>query len=383
MPATAAPPARQRQQAPAPIVPFVAAAHEHTEPVFDVTVTPGTTTQALSTIDVPAYGYLRHIWLQIEGTGGALGGGALNADYPFNLIQSISLNDVNGAPIFGPVDGYAMYVANLVGAYSNRCDAAVIQNYVGTVNTVLGIRVPIEISHHDGFGSLANQNAAASYKLNLTLNTLANIITGGAPTAPAVRIRGYLEAWSLPNETDVAGRPQAQFPPVHGTSQFWSQNVKAVAVGAQTIPLVRVGNLIRAIAFVARNAAGARTAACFPDPAQLNWDARSLNLDTQVYRTSLAHERTPGTSTGLPTGVFVYHFNHSVKNNAGDDNPTLWLPTVQSTRLELAGPVATAGNIQVLTNDVAPAETIPSERFVDTSQTGFHPQIGTSNANAQ
>lgn len=384
MPA-AAPPARRdaRQAPPVPIVPFTAAAHEHTEPVFDVTVTPGTSAQTLSTIDVPAYGYIRNIVLQIEGTGGALGGGALNADYPFNILSSVALNDVNGAPIFGPVDGYALYAANLIGGYAFRPDAAVLQSYVGTINTVHLLRIPVEISHHDGFGALANQNAAASYKLNLSVNTLANLVTGGAPTAPAVRIRGFLEAWSLPNETDVTGRPQAQFPPVHGTTQFWSQNIKAVTTGQQTIPLVRVGNLIRNIVFIARNASGVRTAGVFPDPAQINWDARSLLNDTQLYRTTVAHERTPGTSTALPTGVFAYHFNHSLKNAAGDDAPTFWLPTVQSSRLELVGTVATAGNIQILTNDVAPAETVPSERFVETSQTGFHPQLGTANAVAQ
>lgn len=364
---------------PVPIIPFTAAAHEHTEPIFDQTVTPGTSVQQLSTIDVPAYGFLRNIVLEVSGSGGALGGGALSADYPFNIFSSITLSDVNGAPIFGPLDGYAVLWSNIVGAYAGRPDPRTLPAYDGTINTVFFLRIPIEVSHHDGFGSLANQNAAASYKLNIAINTLANIITGGAPTAPAVRIRGYLEAWSLPNEVDVAGRPQAQFPPLHGTTQFWSQNVKAVSVGNNTIPLVRVGNLIRSIVVIARNAAGARTAAVFPDPAQLNWDARSILLDTQRYRNAVAYERTVVPSA-WDTGVFVYHFNHSNHNLAGDDSPTFWLPTVQASRLEIAGTVGTAGNLQILTNDVAPAEVIPAERFVETSDTGFRPDIGVSNA---
>lgn len=358
--------------APPALVPFTSAAHEHTEPVFDVSVTPSTTTQTLSTIDIPAYGFIRNIYLEVTSTGGAIGTGALGGDYPYNLIQSVALNDVNGAPIFGPIDGYAALWSNIVGGYAFNNDPRKVPWYVGTLTAFFPLRIPVEISHHDGFGALANQNSAASYKLNLTINSFTNMMaTLGTATAPTFRIRGYLEAWSLPNETDALGRPQQQFPPVHGTTQFWSQNVKAVNTGQQTIPLVRVGNLIRNIVFIARNSSGVRTANVFPDPAQIAWDARSLLLDTQNYRNALAYERLNNLLT-LDTGVFAYSFNHSTDNHSGDDNPSLWLPTVQATRLEVNGTVGTAGNIQILTNDVAPAEVIPTQRY-DEGGTGFHP----------
>jgi hypothetical protein len=35
-----------------------------------------------------------------------------------------------------------------------------------------------------------------------------------------------------------------------------------------------------------------------------------------------------------------------------------------------------AGSIQVVTNDIAPAEVRPEERFVENSATGFHPNVG-------
>lgn len=368
----------------AAVVPFTSAAHEHTETIADISVTPSTNAQVLATIDIPAFGFIRNVYIEVTSTGGAIGTGALGGDYPHNLFSSIALSDVNGAPMFGPLDGYAALVANVAGAYASNPDPRRMPNYVGTITAAFSLRIPVEISHHDGFGSLANQNAAASYKLNLTINSFSSMMaTLGTATAPTFRVRAYLEAWTLPNDRDVTGRLQSQFPPVHGTSQFWSQNVKAVSVGANTVPLVRVGNLIRTLAFICRNSSGVRTAGVFPDPATLNWDSRQLLLDSQMYRNSVAWERGNNLlNNSVDTGVFLYQFNHSDKNSAGDDNPSLWLPTVQSTRLELSGNVATAGNIQVLTNDVAPAEVIPAERYVETSQTGFHPDVGAANAAA-
>lgn len=374
MPPTATRPApANAPAAPPALVPFTAAAHEHTEPVFDTTVTPGAAATVLPTIDIPAYGFLRHLYFEVSGTGGALGTGVLGGDYPFNLFQSVALNDVNGAPIYGPYDGYATLWANAVGGYAFQNDPRRAPWYDGTLNAIFPLRVPVEISHHDGFGCLANQNSAASYKLNITINPFASMMSSvGTATAPAFRIRIFLEAWSLPESVDELGRPQAQFPPVHGTTQFWSQNIKNVVVGQQTVPLVRVGNLIRNVVFIARNASGVRANGVFPDPAQIAWDARSLLLDTQRYRQHLSFERE-NNLLALDTGVFAYSFSHADRNQVGDDNPTLWLPTVQATRLELNGVVATAGSIQILTNDVAPAEVIPAERYVEGSATGFHP----------
>jgi len=371
------------QAPPAPLVPFSSAAHEHTEPFVDVTVTPATAAQNLGPFDVPAYGFARNIILEITTTTpGALGGGALNADYPFNIFQALSLNDVNGAPIFGPLDGFAALQSNIWGGYAFRGDPRTGPGFSGVItDTRLFLRVPVEIAHHDGFGSLANQNAAASYKLNLTVNTLANLVTGGAPTAPVLRIRAYLEAWSLPDAVDMVGRPQAQFPPVHGTTQFWSQNIRPISVGQNTTPIVRQGNLIRNLVFIARNASGVRVDTVFPDPAQFIWDARVLLTDTQAYRIQVAHERA-ATNSARDTGVFIYGFNHSEKNQLGDDTPMLWLPTVQATRMELQGNSAVAGTLQIMMNDVAPAEVVPTERYVEQSETGFHPQVGTPTAQA-
>src|SRR3954454_11271906 len=114
-PAAAAP---RAQPAQVPLLPFTASAHEHTEPAFTVSSQIGTATVQFNPQDVPAYGYLRHIILEVAATGGSIGTAVANADFPYNLIQSITLQDVNGANIVGPMDGYSLYLANLIGGYA-------------------------------------------------------------------------------------------------------------------------------------------------------------------------------------------------------------------------------------------------------------------------
>src|SRR5262245_33197383 len=91
----------------APMIPFIQGAHEHVEGPFATHVlTPGTAGVELGPTDVPAYGYIRHILLEVSAAGGTLGAGVLHPDFPWNLFERITLMDVNGSPIF-ELDGFA------------------------------------------------------------------------------------------------------------------------------------------------------------------------------------------------------------------------------------------------------------------------------------
>jgi len=86
-PSALAPPASrspQGQNAKA-VVPFIRAAKKHREPFFDQTNALGT---ALSPINIPAYGFLRGVWIRVDASGGA-GAASLapTADSPFNCFQ--------------------------------------------------------------------------------------------------------------------------------------------------------------------------------------------------------------------------------------------------------------------------------------------------------
>lgn len=361
------------------IVPFTSASHEHTELAFDLSQLIGANTVQLAPQDVPAFGYLRHIWLLVEGSGGALGTGVLSADYPFNILQSVALTDVNGAPIMGPLDGYALAQANIWGAYGGLTnDPRQAPFYDATINPVFALRIPVEIAHHNGFGSLANQNAAAAYRVNVTLNNSAGILsTVGTATPPTIRLRAFAECWTLPDAQDVLGRPQAMMPPRHGTTQYFSYFQRTTGAGANTVLLPRVGNLLRMILIIARTAAGARQDNVFADPVNFQWDARMLrSADPQRYIINAMRERQPQVTRD--TGVFGYLMNADVAGGLGDDDPTFWLPTVQASRLQLDGSSVTAGSWQIITNDVAPVEVAPEERFVEQNRTGHQAVPGPS-----
>jgi hypothetical protein len=354
-----------------PALPFIASTHEHTEPAFQFTAVPGAAVQNINPLDIPAQGYLRAVWLEVSAAGGA--GGVASADFPWNLIQSIGLQEVNGSTIITPIDGYALYIANVIGGYSFTNDPAQSPIHVGSSpNPTFYLRVPVEISQKDGLGALANQNAAAQYKLSMAINSIAAAWTTAPTTAPTITVRGWVEAWTLPAATDNRGRPQAQIPPLLGTGQYWSTTTRATIAGANTLAVRRVGNYIRALVWICRDATGARNDAVFPDPFRFNWDGNMIHNASQRYLTSMLRERVNGPFT-RPVGVFALPFNHVSTGRMGNEDPSLWLPTMDTSRLELEGNSAVAGNIQELVNEVAPVETNQAQRYEFPNNTGASP----------
>lgn len=351
-----------------PMLPFTASAHEHTEPAFTLSSAVGTATVNFNPQDVPAYGYFRHLLLEVSASGGA--GGTGNADFPFNLIQSVNLQDVNGANIVGPLTGYQLYLANLIGGYQFNNNIANDPGFVAaSPSPVFMIRIPVEISARDALGALANQNAASEFKVTLTLNTIAATTSVAFGTPPTVTIRGWLEAWTLPAATNNRNEPQAQVPPLLGTGQFWTASNYPISVGANQVPLRRVGNLIRNLVLVGRDAAGARSDSVLPDPLSFNWDGNMIQQTSlRVLKKYLA-EKLGGPIT-YPAGVVVIPFSHFLTGRLGNDTPDGWLPTTSSSRIEFTGNSAAAGTMEVIVNEVAPVEPNQSARYQVPSVTG-------------
>ncbi len=335
-----------------PLIPFVRAAHQHTEgPFFQVTVTPGLLAQAIGPFDVPAYGFLKNVVIVVTSAGGALGTGVLSADYPNNVFSSVALTDPNNNNIQYPVDGFQLAMENLFGGYVFSSDPAAAPDYSATINPAFMLRIPVEITPWDAFGALANQNPASAFKVALTIPPLATLLsTVGTATAPNITIRGYLEAWSAPAPTDLLGQAQETLPPGLGTTQYWSPFSPVVAAGQQTIRLTKVGNLIRNLVLITRDVNGARSAAMLPDPIRIVWDAADLINEPVTYRRKKMFEQS---GIQPPVGVYCYSFTDDQDGHNGYENRHLWLPTVQSTRLEIQGVFGAAGTIQILTNDVA------------------------------
>jgi hypothetical protein len=363
-----------------PIVPFIRASMEHREPCgIDVQrqlLTSGA--QDLGVFDVPAYGYIRAITLVVSGTGGT-GSPAFYEDGPFSVLQNVALTEPNGAVIAQFNTGYELFLANKWGGYANPIGAdarlAPTTSTDATGNFSFVLRIPVEINGRDGLGALPNQNAAATFKLRMSLASGAGAVTGPlyttAPTAqPTVRVQVYLEAWDQP-EVAVAGQTNQVTPPAMNTTQFWSSQIYNVGAGAQTVRLTRVGNYIRNLILIHRRASSTRVngQTDWPDPLSVILDARPIDTASkvlwteQMYRRSgygsraqyaaLTTAETKDLAGSLDSGVFVFDMTHEFDQTLGRENRDLWLPTLGSTRLELQGTFGQAGTLTVLTNDVA------------------------------
>ncbi len=380
--ATVNPPANApggKNNAPALLVPFVRAAEEHREPFNDVSFALSAVATSLAgPYDIPAYGFLRGVFLQVDATGGNSAGVAVfQEDGPWSAIQEVQLFDVNGAPIFGPVSGYDLYLINKYGAYADAADPRTSPYFAIQLTTGAGcgnfsfiLRVPVEVSLRDGLGALGNQNASSTFKIRTTIAASTAIYSTAPTTLPTMRIRHLLDAWTQPPATDLQGNANATMPPAHGTTQYWSKTIFNLAAGQQTVRLPRVGNYIRDLIFIARdNANGTRTTggSDMPDPTSIFWDTRLLNAYPRgLWRHQMQQKygyiaTSPETAAiqnnpnALDNGVFVEDYLHEFSGHAGAELRDGWLPTVQSTRLELQGSFAAATVLTVLTCDVSPA----------------------------
>lgn len=361
-------------------VPFIRATKKHREPFFDQTNAFGTT---LSPINIPAYGFLRGLWMRVDGVGG--NGSTVSAattahdDTPFNVFSFVGLFDVNGAPMYGPfASGYQAMLVGKYGAYHRYFDARA-GDFSGVAGTAAGstgnfkfwLYIPVEVVRRNALGSLANLNAAATYKLQLTLVAAATFYTTvPTPTTPTVRIRIWLDAWAQPPANDLLGNLTEQIPYAHGTTQFWTEQVYVIGSGAQTVRLLRVGLYDRMFIVTVKTSAGARfitdqatSDAMWADPVMLFLDGFELTnvsqnfLWTEQYSLyNVAPSGTTDTAGQRDTSVYVFQYVDDDGSVLGNEERNRYLATLQSSRLEIRGSFGTnAAQLSVLTNDIAPA----------------------------
>jgi len=366
------------QKAPAPIIPFIRAAVEHAEPFFDATVTLSAAQQNLGPIDISTYGFLRALLVQVDiASSGNSAAVALGEDAPWSAFAELAVQDVNGAPIFGPHAGYECYLHHKYGGFRNQSDPKLAPTTVfAALTTGAGatggsgkfmFRINLERGARDGLGALANMNASAAYKLRGTINNLLGIYSVVPNGAVTMRTRVTAECYSQPLPENAAGMRQATVPPANGTTGFSSRTLPPTVVGQNTLKHTRVGNFVRNLIYVNRRAGTSRvngeTDLAF---VALQWfvDSRLLtNYTAEMLRLRMAEwfEFTSVTfeaAGGPDNGVFVLPFCSEFDGKAGYEMRDMWLPTTQATRLELLVTLANAGTLVIMTDDVSPAGNI-------------------------
>lgn len=359
--------------APAVVTPFVRASDEHLEPGnVDETRTLSTSSADLGTQDLPAYGYIRHLYLKVTATGGdgATTAAVASEDAPFNVLQNIALTEPNGAYIVQANSGWQLYLMNKYGGYVNPISADPRnQPYFSDVdaggNFSFILRIPVALSVRDGVGALANQDSAGQFKLRATLagaDTLYDTAPGGLPS---VRVQAWLAAYDQP-EPVSAGMGNQVEPPAAGTTSFWSvQSGHPISAGQNTVELKRKGNYLRQILFVYRDSSGSRSGADtnWPDETRFLRDAFPARYyDDDIWQQLMfeltGYAAAKDTAGGLDNGVRFHDYMHEFDGTLGRENRDLWQPTRGSTRLEIAGNFGAQGTLEIITNDVAIAQNV-------------------------
>lgn len=361
-----------RSEAPALVVPFVRASDEHLQPGnVDQTRTLTAGAQDLGVMDIPAYGYISHLYVLVTASGGAAGLATVAADEdaPFNVLQNISLTEPNGAYIVQFNSGYEMYLANKYGGYVNPVasdpkNSPVFSDVATSGNFTFLLRVPVALSGRDAVGALPNQDSAGQFKFRATIAPSATVYDTAPDTLPSVRVQAWLAAYDQPEPTSAGVGNQVE-PPANGTTSFWTvQSGITVANGQNTIELKRKGNYLRQIIFVLRTS-GSRSTADTDWPIELRFlrDSFPARYYADPVWRQLMFERTGYTGTldnpGAPeAGVRFHDYMHEFDGALGRENRDLWQPTRGSTRLEIDGSFQAAATLDIITNDVAIAQNV-------------------------
>ena len=246
--------------APAQTIPFLVGSNKYREaPFFSIANQMGANQITLTPVpQITPGNFLSGITIQITSTGGVLGtADSLSNDGVLGLINSISLTDTGGGEILYPMSlfNYVMaqkYLRPWLGDPIKRV------NFTSSINPVLTFTLGVEV--RDTLAILANTDARAQYRLNLTLSAFVKsgafglVSNGVNSTAPTVTVKGYLDAWAQPDAVDLADKPIAPVPPGIGVSRFVMREAfTALGAGANTIKFNLTGNEIRGLILIFRD----------------------------------------------------------------------------------------------------------------------------------
>lgn len=310
-------------------------------------------------------GYLRGIDLQMVSAGGV--GGALQPDAPYSLLNSVSLENIDGSPILYPMGGYAYamwqkFSAPWLGEPSNP--AQLYSSALATPGWLLHLYPEI----YGTAGVLANTDARAQYRVRYTVAPAIQVGTAYAP-GPTLTTTAYLQTWAQPDRNDLHGNQiQAQPPGLNLARIVRHQVIGLNSAGATNlVQITNTGNEIRNIIVIVRDQTNARIDG-ISGVLRLRLDDRSLGTYTPNALFDRAVKFYPNLGNNTfprPTGVYVIpRFQSPTPDNGNLLNNDSWLPTSNATFLNLefvtgAGP--TGGTVEVITDEVVPVGGIPIE----------------------
>lgn len=353
--------------APLPELRFTAGSLSRMEgPSYDQSVLPGATATPWPLMEIPTGGWERTIYLLVSCTTAANAAvAAFTADAPWNVIQEITFRDARGNTVIGPLTGWDLYFANKWFGYDFNTDLGL----APTTTTVTGavgtggsfsfiLPLPLELIGRDAIAALANGASNTALRINLTCAPSAAIYATPPTGLANVRVRMYHEAWQQPDPNAPNGMPYRQNPIGAGTFHQLTKTNYPYIIGENRIALGRKGNPIRALGFVFRTAAGARTATpalLGTNPFQFFYEGSDLiSMSEDLMRFRMWQSNTNNFAS-IDTGGLTLDWAHDFDGKVGSELREQWLKSQPGSRLEARFVAAVAGNLDVITDEVIPA----------------------------
>lgn len=362
MPGVGVPQAAQSPASGAGSVPFVLGSFNYEEQIAIDTFQ--LTANAMEFVhNITPGGFLKGVDLYITSSGGVAG--TLTADAPFNLLSSVSIENIDGSPILYPMSGYAYamwqkFSAPWLGEPSNPAQL------FSTNQASPGWLLHAWPEIYGTAGVLANTDARAQYRVRYTLNAAVQVGTGYT-TNPTVTVTSYLNAWAQPDREDLHGNSVQGIPPGLNIARIVRHQVVPLnAAGASNlIQVTNTGNEIRNIILIIRDQTNARVDGV-SGVFRVRMDDRSLGTFTPNALFDRAVRFFPNLGNNTfprPTGVYVLpRYQSPTPDNGlwlfGDP----WLATSNATFLTFefttaAGP--TGGTVEIITDEVVPVGPVP------------------------
>lgn len=361
--------------------PFVTGTRTLESEVYTQTATQTTGTQALVPYEFQVDGYLSGAIIRVTATtAGNAAATAFNADGPFNVLQSVIVEDIGGKQILGPLDGWKLYVLNRFGGFVFNPDAKA--NGVYTVTTGAGatggsyrftLRVPIQVRRRDALGALPNRNASATFKLKLTLNTIASVYSVAPTNAASVNVQVQQHGWATSDNRDYKGNGVSPTPNGVGSLLYTDVETIQLSAGAFNQRMSTFGGLLRLLVFELRDNAGSRAVGetdwpslfeieidkvkCF-SRSTVTWE----HLMSEDYGTNATAESVTATNV-KPDGVFVLHWLDDFGLQPGAENGFRYQAVTPSTAVQLSGTIGGAGahTLSITKNYFSPVNDDPRQ----------------------
>ena len=377
MPQPAAPQQHANQaagRAAAPSVPFPQASRRAREQPLSFTITPGTAPIILGPSDLTPNGFLRFVDLHVRTvTAGTLGAGVAAVGFPFNILQNVQFIDTGGQKM-DDLSGYALFIDNQVGGTPFRSDPRSAYDYsANPISPNFRLRIAREI-FPDGRGALPNLSGSQKYRIRAVIDAISNIYSTAPTTPPTLAVDVIDHLWLLPAPVDGGGRPQQRRPPLLGLAQYRTSFYPAVGVNSAQVSMdiKATGNLVKYIAFVARDNTGAFSDLVFPDPFTLRIDNSYPYDNVPLSEVIHEYESILPERTARDVGTLILPNNYGLGRVVGADGVASWLPTSTATYIHLQGRQATptVGTIDILVCEISTAEIDPAERAAMNNGTG-------------